>query len=215
LKLAKFANFLDAKGSKNVSAVIDGANVAFTGSHMKGRRAFKPSQVDMLCANLERDGKKVLIILSEGYTVKRINNVGGASIRIGEAELNLFKRWEKEGKLYVTPKGANDDWFWIYAGVAFDHCNPVVYTNDEMRDHHYLLPTREFSKFKETQMVRIEIHDQDPSKAVEIKLKNPKPISQQIHEFRPGKWHIPNILQPDKQEWFCVDLEPFLENKGK
>lgn len=32
-------------------------------------------------------------------------------------ELALLQSWRDEGRLFVTPKGANDDWYWIYASV--------------------------------------------------------------------------------------------------
>ena len=29
-------------------------------------------------------------------------------------------RWRLQGRLFATPKGANDDWYWIYASVLDD-----------------------------------------------------------------------------------------------
>jgi proteinaceous RNase P len=46
----------------------------------------------------------------------------------------IVAAWNKEGILYQSPAGCNDDWFWLYAAVAMK-CKVV--TNDEMRDHHF------------------------------------------------------------------------------
>ena len=33
----------------------------------------------------------------------------------------------------------NDDWFWLYAGVAAttNNANSIIISNDQMRDHHF------------------------------------------------------------------------------
>lgn len=47
---------------------------------------------------------------------------------------HLVASWKAENMLYDTPKGANDDWFWLTAAVTLRCC---VVTNDLMRDHHF------------------------------------------------------------------------------
>ena len=42
--------------------------------------------------------------------------------------------WKRNQILYTTPRGSNDDWYWLYATVRL---NISVITNDEMRDHHF------------------------------------------------------------------------------
>mmetsp|Transcript_300 Transcript_300/g.558 ORF Transcript_300/g.558 Transcript_300/m.558 type:complete len:546 (-) Transcript_300:164-1801(-) len=201
LQLGKFARFLDSKGPENVTAIIDGANIAYIGHHLQGSSLFKPQQIDTLCSKLEEEGLRVLIVLPARYTHKSILKKH-PNLKMDET-LDMFKRWNEEEKLYLTPVNVNDDWFWLYAGVAFDDSNPLVVTNDKMRDHHHLLPFREFLKFEETQVARIEVVADafDPKNLVK-----PSSISKHIQEFSPGKWHIPNLMDPAKREWFCLDL---------
>ena len=45
---------------------------------------------------------------------------------------------QDRGDLFVTPKGSNDDWYWLYGTVAARQ-RGVLVSNDKMRDHHFEL----------------------------------------------------------------------------
>ena len=48
----------------------------------------------------------------------------------------LVEDWKARRLLYTTPRGMNDDWFWLYAGVAStqgDRRHSIVVSNDQMR----------------------------------------------------------------------------------
>jgi pentatricopeptide repeat protein len=49
---------------------------------------------------------------------------------------SLLQEWKEKNYLFTTPKGFNDDWYWMYATIKY-HC--YVITNDDMRDHHFQL----------------------------------------------------------------------------
>ena len=59
----------------------------------------------------------------------------------------------QQGRLYVTPYGSNDDWYWMYAAVAAGSQGRLI-SNDEMRDHVFqLLAPRYFYKWKQRHQV--------------------------------------------------------------
>jgi hypothetical protein len=48
----------------------------------------------------------------------------------------VIRRLEEKGRLYVVPRGANDDWYWLYATIYEGRRSPaLVVSNDLMRDH--------------------------------------------------------------------------------
>lgn len=64
----------------------------------------------------------------------------------------IISNWISKDLLLQTPAGCNDDWFWLYTAVAI---KAKVVTNDEMRDHHFLmLSPKWFSRWKERNQVR-------------------------------------------------------------
>jgi hypothetical protein len=64
----------------------------------------------------------------------------------------IVRSWRDAGALYVTPRGMNDDWFWLHAALVR---RSLVVTNDEMRDHHFqMLAQRGFLRWKDRHQVR-------------------------------------------------------------
>ena len=60
----------------------------------------------------------------------------------------------QQHRLYVTPYGSNDDWYWMYAAVAAGSQGRLI-SNDEMRDHVFqLLAPRYFYKWKQRHQAR-------------------------------------------------------------
>ncbi len=59
----------------------------------------------------------------------------------------------RQDRLYVTPYGSNDDWYWMNAAVAAQTSGRLI-SNDEMRDHVFqLLTPRYFYKWKQRHQV--------------------------------------------------------------
>ena len=109
--------------------IIDGANVGYFKQNYAGApNHVNYQQIDQLIQHLKSIGYSPLLILHSRHVSKfMIPN---------ENTADLVKTWRKGGYLYATPKGFNDDWFWLYASVKYQ-CKVV--TNDEMRDHHFQL----------------------------------------------------------------------------
>ena len=85
---------------------------------------------------------------------------------------HYINKWTKLKMLYKTPKGIDDDWYWLTGCLL----NPksFVITNDLMRDHHFtLLSQRRFLHWKERHSISFDFD------YIQSKLKryqNPKNI---------------------------------------
>jgi len=133
--------------------VVDGANVGY----YKQNYAGAPTHVDyqqiqqMLFYLTTVRHLKPLLVLHCRH-VDENNMPSGIE---GEKIKQLVSSWRHSGLLYATPRGLNDDWFWLFAAVKYG-CKVV--TNDEMRDHHFqLLSPRWFSRWKERHQVHFQL----------------------------------------------------------
>ncbi|KAF8028008.1 hypothetical protein BT93_E0807 [Corymbia citriodora subsp. variegata] len=119
----------------------------------------------------------------------------------------LLEMWEKSGALYPTPLGSDDDWYWLYAAV---HCNCLLVTNDEMRDHLFqLLGSSFFPRWKEKHQVRISVSKHG------IQLHMPPPYSIVIQESENGSWHVPTVTGDDLEtprQWLCATRSKNVSN---
>ena len=119
------------------------------------------SQINAVIDHFKSQGKKILLILHArhfqqvrlklkyGDNFDQRSNVSAKSIR-------YFKKWENECLFYHTPYGMNDDWFWLYACLSESKSGrqPLVITNDMMRDHHFkLLSQNAFLNWRERHVV--------------------------------------------------------------
>ena len=116
-------------GPSGFNIIVDGANVGYFKQNYAGApQHVDYHQIDQLLQHLRSVGFTPLLILHCRHVSKfMIPN---------EKAAEVVRRWRSENCLYATPKGFNDDWFWLHAAVA--HQCKVV-TNDEMRDHHFQL----------------------------------------------------------------------------
>lgn len=124
----RFKAFLDhRKGMFNV--VVDGANVGYFKMNYAGAPTHvEYHQIDWVVRHLQSIGLKPLLVLHSRHLKENVlpNNTCRS----------IVNKWREEGLLYSTPAGQNDDWFWLFAAVTM-RCHVV--TNDEMRDHHFLM----------------------------------------------------------------------------
>lgn len=98
---------------------------------------------------------------------------------------------QSENRLWKTPGGSNDDWYWLY-GAASQCEKGILVSNDKLRDHVFdLLRPRFFLKWKNNQIWKYDVttHD-DWSVTAEI---HPPPLFtncvQKIEES--GAWMFP------------------------
>jgi pentatricopeptide repeat protein len=116
-------------GKSGFNIIVDGANVGyFRQNYLGAPNHVNYQHIDQLLQHLRALGHRPLLILHSRHCTKFM-------VPDEECE-GIIQRWRSENCMYATPKGFNDDWFWLYAAVA--HRCKVV-TNDEMRDHHFQL----------------------------------------------------------------------------
>ncbi|XP_074274638.1 proteinaceous RNase P 1, chloroplastic/mitochondrial-like [Silene latifolia] len=170
-------------------AVVDGANVG-----MIKTQGFNFRQLNNVVEELREispSKKMPLIIL-------HIGRVSGGPANNPNAK-RMLENWNKAGSLYVTPKGSNDDWYWLYAAVS-NKC--LLITNDEMRDHLFqLLGNSIFPRWKEKHQVRMTVSRKG------LDLHMPPPYSIVIQESEGGSWHLPTVTGDDLEtprQWLCV-----------
>lgn len=141
----------DAANDKNGSLdlVIDGANIGYYKQNFaKSPRHVDYRQIDRFLEHVKREGKTVLLFLHARHFATKLMPRWAESI---------VDKWDKEGILYRTPYGCNDDWFWMHAALWCGR-NTMVLSNDEMRDHHFqMCAYRSFLRWKERQQVRFDI----------------------------------------------------------
>jgi pentatricopeptide repeat protein len=147
----RFTEFLETKGSLDI--LIDAANVGYYKQNFGGApKHVDYEQIDWIVQHFTRMGKRVLLVLHQRHFNPRL--MPGKYKPIQE-------KWEREGILYKTPPGMNDDWFWLHAALKY---KTLVLTNDEMRDHHFqMLAPRIFLRWKERHQVHFDFGDWEAS----------------------------------------------------
>lgn len=143
-KWTAFTSWLDKRyEAYPFDILVDGANVGYYKQNFPGA----PNHIDYhqlhaLIEALIRDhGRKPLLIIHSRHLADHMIPPQDPKVR------SLIASWRERNIVYATPKGFNDDWFWLYTTVRFQI--PVV-TNDEMRDHHFkLLSPRYFMRWRE------------------------------------------------------------------
>lgn len=180
-----FQEWLDRNGP--FDAIIDGANVG-----LYNPQVYRGFSLMMLNAVVKaaRSGistrKPPLVVVHSRHQSRLMSE-------------QIVSKWRKGKMLYFTPRGSNDDWFWLYAAVK---CNCLLITNDQMRDHIFeLLGTDFFPKWKERHQVQFTF------KAEKLELHLPPPYSIVVQESEKGSWHVPQAGGDDieePREWLCV-----------
>jgi pentatricopeptide repeat protein len=173
-----FAEFLRSIG--HVDVVIDGANVGkFEQNFADAPRHVDYNQINWVIRHFTRMGKKVLLVLHERHFNPNM---------MPDKYRPLQERWEREKLLYKSPRGMNDDWFWLHAAYSY---KSLVVTNDEMRDHHFqMLAPRTFLRWKERHHIHFDFGDwttdEGEQRQREVKLAWPEPYSRRIQRVDNG-----------------------------
>ncbi|CAM9249804.1 unnamed protein product [Chrysoparadoxa australica] len=162
-ELEDFIGWLELKHAEGCqyTAIIDAPNVAYFGQNCLGG-SFQIAQIDQVVLALQREGEKPLVVCPARYLKKEVPNTTRFAKQgknkwtvLSPEALLVIDRWHNEGLLYVCSDSVNDDWYWMYASVAFDDAPCNVISNDLMRDHRLaLLEPTPFRRWKATQMRR-------------------------------------------------------------
>jgi proteinaceous RNase P len=170
-------------------AVIDAANIGLC-----NQKEFSFSQVNSVIKRIREvsPSKKMPLVILH---TRRVHDDTARDPR----NRKFIESWKSAGCLYYSPRGSNDDWFWLYAAVS-NKC--LLVTNDEMRDHLFQLAgTSFFSRWKEKHQVRMTFSRRGPT------LHMPPSYSIVIQESESGNWHIPTTTGDDLEmprQWICV-----------
>ncbi|KAL3936699.1 MAG: hypothetical protein SGBAC_008043 [Bacillariaceae sp.] len=207
-----FANFLEAIG--HVDVVIDGANVGcFEKNFARAPKHIDYYQIDWVVQHFAKMGKKVLVVLHERHFAKHM---------MPDEFRWLEQKWLTNKNLYKTPRGMNDDWFWLH--VAYTHQSLVV-SNDEMRDHHFqMLAPRTFLRWKERHHAHFDfgnwITAEDGSRQKEVVLTLPETYSRRLQRVEDGLviplakrgdsnrfmdgGHVASDDEPEEETYLCI-----------
>ncbi|KAG4972194.1 hypothetical protein JHK85_038615 [Glycine max] len=100
-------------------AIVDGANIGLYQQNFADG-GFNISQLDDVVKELyNRSGKKWPLVV--------LHNKRLRGLMENPSSRRLVEEWMKNGVLYTTPNGSNDDWYWLFAAVKL-RCLLVHYT---------------------------------------------------------------------------------------
>lgn len=97
----------------------------------------------------------------------------------------IIRKLQANDMVYITPSGANDDWYWLYATIYEGRSTPAcVVSNDFMRDHKVAFAeSKAFMRWRSSQIVLFQF---DKSMMpVELRGEGYKPPSVTLYE--PGR----------------------------
>mmetsp|Transcript_43989 Transcript_43989/g.111271 ORF Transcript_43989/g.111271 Transcript_43989/m.111271 type:complete len:568 (-) Transcript_43989:19-1722(-) len=151
-KTAEFEQFIKWLEANPREIMLDGANIALFGQNFEnGGWSFEQIERVMERVEQREPGRKLLVVLH----VRRINTPDAR--RSGSPGAALLERLKGSKQLHVCPKGANDDWYWLYAAVKAGERGLLV-SNDEMRDHIFsLLAPKYFLRWKQHHQIKFNV----------------------------------------------------------
>ena len=186
-----FDKYIKKIKRNNVSVVIDGANIGYYNQRpdLGGRISFK--QIDSMANYFIKIRKKPLIFLN----VRHLTNT------VSYLENQIIDSWTKKGILYITPKGLNDDWYWLYFSIKLmdEIDDSLLITNDNMCDHIFQIFTRSiFNKWKERVLTKYEFEKLIPK----LDIPSSYSIKKQCNELY---IHLP-YSELGIIKWLCISV---------
>lgn len=96
----------------------------------------------------------------------------------------LISQLQAKHALCVTPRGSNDDWYWLYAAIAARR-NGYAVTNDELRDHiaHLMPNPAAFLRWQELHQVHFSL-----SAKKTATIHWPEPFTTTVQHDPENKW---------------------------
>lgn len=210
-KWSKFKVWLDNILEKRCGydVIVDGANVGYYKQNYAGAPSHVDyQQINAMLLKLRHLGYNPLLILHCRHLYKNV---------VPHDAVTIVDKWRADGILYETPGGCNDDWFWLYMAM---YLNCKIVTNDEMRDHHFLmLSSRSFARWRERNQIHFSFGSwvststydssdngvKDKSMIRDANLVIPKVYSHRTQVIscpnRLPSYYVP-LLQSDS--WLCI-----------
>jgi hypothetical protein len=173
----RFNNFCDIVSSnhfEDIEYIIDGANVGYFEQRPDLGGTLSYSNIDKVIRQLP--GKKK-VFLHEMHDKKN----------------TFLDNWKKQDIVYFTPRGMNDDLFWLYLGIH--NIKSKIISNDNIGDHYFKCShSKSFMKWRDLTMVKFK----KMTHGFEFKIPKPYRAETQYSEL---KWHIPI----KNGSWLCID----------
>lgn len=151
--LSNIAKGMESLKKMKYTIVIDGANVGFFKQGTQSGKKISFTQLHMVVNQMVGMGYFPLVVLQKYHLD---NATGDEKPLIDE----MYK--DKKVNMFIVQKGADDDWFWLYAAISKANNTPCAYllTNDEMRNHfHYMNLDQTFIDWKNTHVYNYDIDD--------------------------------------------------------
>eukprot|EP00466_Bigelowiella_natans_P005857 jgi/Bigna1/78922/fgenesh1_pg.58_\ len=113
---------------------IDAANVGF----FKQGGSFCYEQVDEVYEHFKNIFQKTRLVLNENRANWPYLGKKEKERQKRESAQTIVEKWRKEGALYLTPSGLNDDHFWMYGAIRSAN-DFLRYNSDDGRSRVYLV----------------------------------------------------------------------------
>ena len=141
----KFIKFISTIKKKNI-IIIDGANLGYykQGTNSGVKINFKQILDFIKCLN-DLGENNILLVLS----INHFTN-------LNSTDNNIVKELQKRINIYKTPKGVDDDYFWLYSLVYFNDSR--VLTNDEISNHLFYL-NNNITDLKKYKFIKYDINE--------------------------------------------------------
>lgn len=141
--------------------IVDAANVAYNNQNFESGK-FSYQQIELVVDKLKERSKNILVIIPNSYasqtSIPNSISKGGKKSKRSTLSANdqrIIDKLRDGNMLYVVPRGANDDWYWVYATIYEGRKKPAyVISNDLMRDHKIaFIEPKPFLRWRSSQIV--------------------------------------------------------------
>lgn len=167
----KFMDFGKYISKMDYNLVIDGANIGFFKKGTDSGKVLDYRQIKIFVEHAIHHGYKPLLVLHSRH------NNGNEVLR------EIMKVCPNH---YFTPKGMDDDIFWLYASLMKSDCN--LLTNDELRNHLFYMDLGEkFINWKKYNRVTYDLKERN-----RVIFKTPLKYMENIHyDLTHGGLYVP------------------------
>jgi hypothetical protein len=139
----KFSDFIKTVSKMNYNLVIDGANVGFFKKGKDSGKKLDYTQIKSFIVEAISNGYNPLLILHSRH------NNESQELR------DILKECPNH---FFTPKGMDDDIFWLYASLMKNGCH--LLTNDELRNHLFYMNLGDrFLEWKKYNRMTYDLHN--------------------------------------------------------
>lgn len=177
--------------NKDYDIIIDGANVGFYKQRPDLGGKINYYQIDKVFNYFSSKGKKVLIVLHQRHN--KSNN----------KTKKIIDKWNSSNSIYYTPRGMNDDVFWIYATLYKKDCSVV--TNDKVRDHKFIINGLQKNKLNLSEFeIWFDSHNVTYDFDKELKIFDTNNYSTKI-QIVENNFYLP-VSKREGVEWYYISL---------